>query len=457
MPITWRNVDAPNFSAANDLLNQGANRLTSSLTGIGTQLDERVDRQKDVWDQTKEANTEEYLGQISGASDMDAIANLRASLTPEYMKENYGNQINLRAVNTALQDQGKFVRQDTMEQQQFDDFNTERGERELRNQVMMLQSQGRHDEARALAQNLSNSGELFQNIQQAERGDVQWDWAKTDQAMKVGRYNMDLEDRKLSRIQREAAQQREALGNSLHELGANLAMDWGLNRAEAREAAKVYARENGIEAKVLNNFLSDFDKNWDNYRGMTPEQEAEVNHYIAQTLEPQFEEYATPYRSAIQQVDTEMNNIPATLRAIGERPMQGEVTQEILKESGIDSKRFYNAKVFDDAAEILGIPRNQLDPRIVKEAFSRAPSGTGRWWGDTDAINDAVKRELIKVQQDAVQAQIRVQELKSEREQNAASLREVERLHKENVFNVRRSAGNMGVAQQNLYEALGKM
>ena len=450
MPITWRNVDAPSFGESNRLMQSGLNAITGGLQNTSDAI-------TDNWDRVKQQNTDRYAAEIMAAQDMDAVTNLRASLTPDQLNGRYEGQIDTVGLMGALQDQGRFVRQDTMEQAKFDDFNTERGERELQNQVVMLQSQGRHDEARALAQNLSNSGELFQNIQQAERDDIKWDWAKTDQAMKVGRYNMDLEDRRLSRVDREAAQQREALGNSLHELGANLAMDWSLNRAEAREAAKVYARENGIEATVLNNFLSDFDKNWDNYRGMTPEQEAEVNHYISQTLEPQFEEYATPYRSAIQQVDTEMNNIPATLRAIGERPMQGEVTQEILNESGIDSKRFYNAKVFDDAAEILGIPRNQLDPRIVKEAFSRAPSGTGRWWGDTDAINDAVKRELIKVQQDAVQAQIRVQELKSEREQNAASLREVERLHKENVFNVRRSAGNMGVAQQNLYEALGKM
>ena len=142
MPITWRNVDAPNFSAANDLLNQGANRLTSSLTGIGTQLDERVDRQKDVWDQTKEANTEQYLGQISGATDLDAVANLRASLTPEYMKENYGNQIDLRTVNTALQDQGRFVRQDAKETIQHENLLMDQSSRDIRGQIQAAYASG---------------------------------------------------------------------------------------------------------------------------------------------------------------------------------------------------------------------------------------------------------------------------------------------------------------------------
>ena len=456
MPITWRNVNAPDFRGVSDMMQKGTDALTSGLSGVSDVLGQRVDDQKQYWDDTKTSNTDNYLAQIAGASDMDAVAALKASLTPGQLTDTYGAQVDTTKLMGALQDQGRFVRQDMMEEAQAEDFNTLRGERELRNQVLMLQSQGKHDEARSLAQNLSNSGEVFQSIQQAERDDTKWDWSKTDQAMKVGRYGMEVANHNASKLQREAQALREQKANGLHDLGIKLAMDWSLGRAEAREAAKVYATENGIEAKVLNKYLSDFDENWDNYRGMTPEQEAEVNHYIESELVPQFEEYATPYKSAIQQIDTEINQIPSTLQAIGERPLQGEVTQAIINESGIDSNTFYNAKVFDDAAEILGVPRNQLDPRIVKEAFDRAPSGTGRWWGDTDAISDAVKRELINVQQDAVQAQIRVQELRSKREQNAAGLREVERLHNDNVFNARRSAGNMGVAQKNLYEALGK-
>ena len=151
MPITWRNVDAPSFGESNRLMQSGLDAITGGLQNTSDAITEN-------WDRVKQQNTDRYAAEIMAAQDMDAVANLRASLTPDQLNGRYEGQIDTVGLMGALQDQGRFVRQDTMEQKQFEDFNETRNWRDQIADVLITTRSDGADAGRQAKQNLLDAG-----------------------------------------------------------------------------------------------------------------------------------------------------------------------------------------------------------------------------------------------------------------------------------------------------------
>lgn len=110
--ITWRNINAPEFSAANSMFDAGAARLQSSLTGleaIGVAGNEIVQQN---WDKGVELNTQDLVNQLYSAT------------TPEQLRSvdiaQFGAQVDPAAFNAALVQQTNTLRDADFKQTQLD-------------------------------------------------------------------------------------------------------------------------------------------------------------------------------------------------------------------------------------------------------------------------------------------------------------------------------------------------
>ena len=135
MPITWRNVDAPSFGESNRLMQSGLNAITGGLQNTSDTITEN-------WDRVKQQNTDRYAAEIMAAQDMDAVANLRASLTPDQLNGRYEGQIDTVGLMGALQDQGRFIRQDAKETIQHENLLMDQSSRDIRGQIQAAYASG---------------------------------------------------------------------------------------------------------------------------------------------------------------------------------------------------------------------------------------------------------------------------------------------------------------------------
>jgi len=117
-PITWRNVNQPNFSASNTLALAASRQL-------GNAFDSGSQRLIDQGQFNKEKNTGEALAQLSGFNDLDSFANDRAQLMASLEGANIDRQALVEAGDDRrglLQDNVNFdldhgIKQFTMENQ----------------------------------------------------------------------------------------------------------------------------------------------------------------------------------------------------------------------------------------------------------------------------------------------------------------------------------------------------
>lgn len=77
-PITWRNINAPNQSAAVQLARQGSQALTSGISGIGDVLQKHRDNEVAAANKLSDTRTQELINQIK-SFDSTQLAEAKAS------------------------------------------------------------------------------------------------------------------------------------------------------------------------------------------------------------------------------------------------------------------------------------------------------------------------------------------------------------------------------------------
>ncbi|MBD3875234.1 hypothetical protein IEG05_08320 [Pseudomonas kunmingensis] len=73
MAITWRNVDAPNFTGANLLMRDAGDRIGTGFDGFRKVFDENTQNQQKALEQTKNYNTGQFLDRLAGYQDLAAL------------------------------------------------------------------------------------------------------------------------------------------------------------------------------------------------------------------------------------------------------------------------------------------------------------------------------------------------------------------------------------------------
>lgn len=121
MAITWKNVNAPNFSSANSLSVAGGDRITQGIQGLRDLADGQANRATQEIDELNTRNTEDVLGQISQLTSMEDYENALSSgqFDTKSLREQYGNGIDVSAIRNALLNQDNVIRNDEMEEFEY--------------------------------------------------------------------------------------------------------------------------------------------------------------------------------------------------------------------------------------------------------------------------------------------------------------------------------------------------
>ena len=86
MTITWRNIDAPRFGAANNLLSSSTNQITTGIQNLSSSLNALDKKQKAEIAQTKKLNTDSVLATLDGITSSEGLAEMSSEFTPAALK-----------------------------------------------------------------------------------------------------------------------------------------------------------------------------------------------------------------------------------------------------------------------------------------------------------------------------------------------------------------------------------
>ena len=174
-PITWRNVESPDFSRGN-LISSGVADIQSGLEGLQNILGTQARQQQQTWQQGKEANTINALNQINQLRSVDALNNTQAGdlINP------YGAQVNAQAVMDALKGQRGVIANEMQTEDAINGYTEKAKYGPIADQAALLIQQGRTKEAAPLLEQLKGTSyakELGGMVQQL-------DWHNQDQRLK---------------------------------------------------------------------------------------------------------------------------------------------------------------------------------------------------------------------------------------------------------------------------------
>ena len=102
MTITWQNIDAPKFGAANNLLSSSTKQITTGIQNLSDSLNTLDKKQKAEIAQTKKLNTDSVLATLDGITSSEGLAEMSSEFTPAALKEQYGKDVDVKAITGAV-------------------------------------------------------------------------------------------------------------------------------------------------------------------------------------------------------------------------------------------------------------------------------------------------------------------------------------------------------------------
>ena len=102
MTITWQNIDAPRFGAANNLLSSSTKQITTGIQNLSDSLNVLDKKQKAEIAQTKKLNTDSVLATLDGITSSEGLSERSAEFTPAALKEQYGKDVDVKAITGAV-------------------------------------------------------------------------------------------------------------------------------------------------------------------------------------------------------------------------------------------------------------------------------------------------------------------------------------------------------------------
>lgn len=160
-PITWRNVDAPDFRGAASMFGaaqQTFDKGASSLIGL---LDQRAKTDEANWQNQKVLNTQSYLDALGSAKTPEELAAKQELLNS--LRSSAGAQIDLPAIRAANDGREAILQNRLKAQNEHADYLTGRTEQPIVDSVKRLYTQGKYEEGDAILSanpNLRNTAAL---------------------------------------------------------------------------------------------------------------------------------------------------------------------------------------------------------------------------------------------------------------------------------------------------------
>lgn len=128
-PITWRNIQS-NLGGANQLLLGGQQQMQQGFNTLQNLLKDNSKEDAQNREALKAFNTNQYLDQVA-ATDPAALATPEGQAALAQARQQYGTLIDQGATRGAVEQRLGQVQNLAINQGKFDDFTTERGQRDL--------------------------------------------------------------------------------------------------------------------------------------------------------------------------------------------------------------------------------------------------------------------------------------------------------------------------------------
>lgn len=118
MPITWRNINAPSFGAANALLARSGQQVSEGLNSIAAIARQQgQEAQKDL-DVQKDKNTQTVLERINAIGSMEE----HGKTDINSLMEGFGDQIDRKSIMSAFNQRDNEIRDEYVSEQNFADI-----------------------------------------------------------------------------------------------------------------------------------------------------------------------------------------------------------------------------------------------------------------------------------------------------------------------------------------------
>ncbi|WP_027854452.1 hypothetical protein [Marinobacterium litorale] len=366
MAITWKNLTAPDFSDANILMRSGGETLVGGLDRLTKLAQQNQQNQVANWDNQKDLNTQEALARIRAAGTMDEYNALQQEMTPDYLKQRFGAQVDTSKLYEALGQQDDTIRRDETEINQYNAMKQREADKPF---IDALTARIMQDPSAVSAEDISQSGVSIAaqpDLQKLLKDSL---YQQTQRGREAQKWNDYQSDRALDlKTQQWSAQADQLVGAVLSN------PDIGLT--EARETIRARAEEAGIPYSQVDKHLAGLEDRWAYTNGFTSEQMRTIKD--AQQLRS--DEYArkrTETEGAIQQLEAELGRIPEFAKQGQQIMSLGDVNNEVLKRYNIADDTFtvINGEEFDaDKNNLTG----QMDTAVKATIDKLIESGIGK-------------------------------------------------------------------------------
>lgn len=282
-PITWRNVNSNVGYGVSNALDRAGDTINNGLNSLQHLVRQQQDTQVKNWDNQAQQNTQNFLDRVAAYRSPEELAAAQQSGELDAMRQGYGAQVDRAAVRGAADQQLDLLRQRVTSQNQFQDQQTERGQRASVEQVKALQAAGRFDEANKLAAGLMHGGDLALQSRGYQRENAQD--GREDTKLKYEGQRVGLEGARVALARAaDARQQTEFNQNqdirkqtdALARYGQQLIAQ-GADEKTTREGIIRFANENGINPRVLLGTVAGNGQTFESMTGLTKAQQDKLS------------------------------------------------------------------------------------------------------------------------------------------------------------------------------------
>jgi hypothetical protein len=278
MPITWRNIQGPNYSDAARFQELGAQSLNKGLDQFNRVIGNEVQRRDQNFNVGTDRNTEAALAEITSMQDTGAVDQALASgqYSPQALRERFGAQVDVDVLGKAIAAQtGKLRAQDTTEfnyeQTQLAQADTvaTQAEKPAIDGIGQLIALGKFDgAAQALEDSdIRDKGKWFNAIKNARKSSVDAEYNAGQRARELG----IQADADLNKEQLEAGE--SAVTNILGSESNDYAVNKEIFESTASEMG--ISIVNGVPDFGVKPDISDF-----NLNGMTAEEKKQTKAQV---------------------------------------------------------------------------------------------------------------------------------------------------------------------------------
>lgn len=337
MAITWRNVDAPNFTGANILLRDAGDRIGTGFDGFRKVFDENTQNQQKALEQTKNYNTGQFLDRLAGYRDPAALEAAIQSGEINQLRQQFGAMINQDQVRNAVDDRGSFLRKEATERMGYQNTAQDFADAPIRDRLLAEARQidvsdpskveaqlnlleGKIAESGLSARGQAAAAQGLVDIRKSLFGDY-----KATQDMANAKTRLGLEASRTSAQLRESDQRmRFAQDNQAYLLQGRAATALASKALEGADDLAT-ARNNYMElskdlpAEHRDKGLGQLAQLYTNATGITPEQDEEIQRMLA------------PFDAEIKVAQEYVNSKPTFAQAEQDKVTEGVAITEAMK------------------------------------------------------------------------------------------------------------------------------